>query len=187
MLQLSSLSSSLAGSFSALVVGFSLTRQIGHYILDYYVPSVLLVIMSWVSFWLHPSAIPGRTTLGEKKFAIFFVSLKGPWSGKRPLDVLGCCSAFCSVVYSCSYFYAVGRSLTTEERVKHRHIRHLKKSTVVKGKTYGEEKEVKKIGFVSREALLLTRKGQKESSKFSEMTTHGHWGGVTGLPHAPPS
>ena len=28
---------------------------------------MLLVSMSWVSFWLEPSAIPGRTTLGRRK------------------------------------------------------------------------------------------------------------------------
>ena len=55
----------LAENFSVLVIGFSLDRQIGHYVIDYYVPSVLLVVMSWISFWLHPSAVPGRTTLGE--------------------------------------------------------------------------------------------------------------------------
>ena len=40
--------------------------QTSQYYLDYYIPSILLVSMSWVSFWLEPSAIPGRTTLGRR-------------------------------------------------------------------------------------------------------------------------
>ena len=53
------------GNYSALGVTFYLERELGHYILDYYIPSMLLVAMSWVAFWLHPSAVPGRTTLGK--------------------------------------------------------------------------------------------------------------------------
>ena len=42
------------------------------YMLDYYLPSTLLVAMSWVSFWLDPSAaIPGRTTLGTASWLTF--------------------------------------------------------------------------------------------------------------------
>ena len=50
----------LGGNFSALMVDFILQREIGQYILEYYVPSLLLVSMSWVSFWLDPNAVPGR-------------------------------------------------------------------------------------------------------------------------------
>lgn len=54
-----------AGNYSQLRVYFELEREVGHYIMDYYVPSILLVVVSWVSFWLDPNAVPGRTTLGE--------------------------------------------------------------------------------------------------------------------------
>ena len=53
------------------------------YYLDYYIPSILLVSMSWVSFWLEPSAIPGRTTLGGRKIndqIIIIVSISGTGS-----------------------------------------------------------------------------------------------------------
>lgn len=53
------------GNYSRLNVQFLLKREVGHYIMDYYVPSILLVVVSWVSFWLDPNAVPGRTTLGE--------------------------------------------------------------------------------------------------------------------------
>lgn len=53
------------GNYSSLTVLFRFEREVGHYIMDYYVPSMLLVVVSWVSFWLDPNAVPGRTTLGE--------------------------------------------------------------------------------------------------------------------------
>ena len=58
----------LSETFSTITVKFTLAREVGHYVLDYYLPSILLVAMSWVSFWLDPSAVPGRTTLGESAF-----------------------------------------------------------------------------------------------------------------------
>lgn len=53
------------GNYSALTVRFDLAREVGHYIMDYFVPSILLVVVSWVTFWLDPNAVPGRTTLGK--------------------------------------------------------------------------------------------------------------------------
>ena len=54
------------GNYSAVTVRFDLAREVGHYIMDYFVPSILLVVVSWVSFWLDPNAVPGRTTLGKQ-------------------------------------------------------------------------------------------------------------------------
>lgn len=53
-----------AGNYSSLTVFFQIEREFGHYIMDYYVPSILIVTVSWVTFWLDPNAVPGRTTLG---------------------------------------------------------------------------------------------------------------------------
>ncbi|KAL0269984.1 UNVERIFIED_CONTAM: hypothetical protein PYX00_007546 [Menopon gallinae] len=60
-----------AGNYSSLTVKFQLAREVGHYIMDYYVPSILLVVVSWVSFWLDPNAVPGRTTLGTSTMLTF--------------------------------------------------------------------------------------------------------------------
>lgn len=35
-----------------------------YYLLQLYIPSTMLVIVSWVSFWLDRSAVPARVTLG---------------------------------------------------------------------------------------------------------------------------
>ncbi|KAF4524497.1 hypothetical protein B566_EDAN011508 [Ephemera danica] len=59
------------GNFSSLEIRFHLAREVGHYVMDYFMPSILLVVMSWVSFWLDPNAIPGRTTLGTSTMLTF--------------------------------------------------------------------------------------------------------------------
>ena len=51
--------------YSRLVLDFFMSREPGYYLLDYYIPSGFLVIVSWVSFWLSPDAAPARVTLGQ--------------------------------------------------------------------------------------------------------------------------
>ncbi|XP_070533736.1 glycine receptor subunit alpha-4-like [Ptychodera flava] len=52
------------GYFGHVNVQFTLTRQLGFYILQTYIPSVLLVVLSWVSFWIDVAAAPARVALG---------------------------------------------------------------------------------------------------------------------------
>ena len=47
-----------------MFVDFIIRRETGQYFLEYYIPSILLVTMSWVSFWLDPNAVPARVSLG---------------------------------------------------------------------------------------------------------------------------
>ena len=61
----------VVGNFSTLNIRVTLTRHISQFVVDYYIPSSMLVTMSWVSFWLEPSAIPGRTTLGTASWLTF--------------------------------------------------------------------------------------------------------------------
>ncbi|TMW45247.1 hypothetical protein DOY81_009673, partial [Sarcophaga bullata] len=41
-----------------------LTREVGFYVMDYFLPSIMIVAISWVSFWLQADQTPARTTLG---------------------------------------------------------------------------------------------------------------------------
>ena len=52
-------------SYSSLHVMFKLQRHMGYFLLQVYVPSVLLVAMSWVTFWLNREATSDRVGLGE--------------------------------------------------------------------------------------------------------------------------
>ncbi|XP_041357505.1 glycine receptor subunit alpha-2-like [Gigantopelta aegis] len=56
--------SSFAVHFACIKAYFYLMRDIRYYIIQVYVPSVLIVTLSWVSFWLDLDAIPARVSLG---------------------------------------------------------------------------------------------------------------------------
>lgn len=52
------------GNFTCLAVVFNLQRRLGYHLFHTYIPSALIVVMSWISFWIKPEAIPARVTLG---------------------------------------------------------------------------------------------------------------------------
>ncbi|GFN97582.1 glycine receptor subunit alpha-3 [Plakobranchus ocellatus] len=52
------------GNFSCLEARIHLRRHFGYYIMQVYIPSVLIVILSWVSFWIDIDATPARVSVG---------------------------------------------------------------------------------------------------------------------------
>lgn len=50
--------------FACLQAKLFFRRNIGYYLAQIFVPSVLIVILSWISFWIHVDAIPARISLG---------------------------------------------------------------------------------------------------------------------------
>uniref|UniRef100_A0A8B9JAR3 Glycine receptor, alpha 3 n=1 Tax=Astyanax mexicanus TaxID=7994 RepID=A0A8B9JAR3_ASTMX len=64
MSSLLSLSFSPVGKFTCIEVRFHLERQMGYYLIQMYIPSLLIVILSWVSFWINMDAAPARVALG---------------------------------------------------------------------------------------------------------------------------
>lgn len=58
------------GNYSSLTFKFKLRREIGYYIMDYFLPSMFLVATSWVTFWLQADASAPRAVLGECHFLI---------------------------------------------------------------------------------------------------------------------
>ncbi|KAG8188872.1 hypothetical protein JTE90_018277 [Oedothorax gibbosus] len=51
------------GNFTCIQVLFTLKRRLGYYMFHTYIPTCLIVIMSWISFWIKPEAVPARVTL----------------------------------------------------------------------------------------------------------------------------
>ncbi|XP_076764753.1 LOW QUALITY PROTEIN: pH-sensitive chloride channel 2-like [Xylocopa sonorina] len=60
-----------AGNFSSISITFKLAREMGFFMMDYYIPSILIVVISWVSFWLHMDASPPRIVLGTNTILTF--------------------------------------------------------------------------------------------------------------------
>ncbi|CAF0877110.1 unnamed protein product [Adineta steineri] len=55
-------------NFSILRVDFVLKRHMGYYILQVYIPSTMLVMLSWVSFFIHREATADRVNIGVMTF-----------------------------------------------------------------------------------------------------------------------
>lgn len=54
----------ITGVYSCLGVYFTLTRNFAYYMTQMYIPCIMLVIVSWVNFWLDENSAPARTALG---------------------------------------------------------------------------------------------------------------------------
>ena len=66
LMPLSLLFSHFAVNCSTLVVHFRLQRHMGNFVIQVYGPCVLLVVISWVSFWLNREATSDRISLGKR-------------------------------------------------------------------------------------------------------------------------
>uniref|UniRef100_A0A1I7U6K1 Neur_chan_memb domain-containing protein n=1 Tax=Caenorhabditis tropicalis TaxID=1561998 RepID=A0A1I7U6K1_9PELO len=53
-----------AGWWDELTVAFVFQRRYGWYVLQGYIPTMVTIVISWISFYLGPRAIPARTMLG---------------------------------------------------------------------------------------------------------------------------
>lgn len=54
-----------SGEYSCLKVDLLFKREFSYYLIQIYIPCCMLVIVSWVSFWLDQSAVPARVSLGN--------------------------------------------------------------------------------------------------------------------------
>jgi hypothetical protein len=57
-----------SGLYSVLQVSFNLRRKQGYFLIQVYVPCILIVVLSWVSFWLNREATSDRINLGKNLF-----------------------------------------------------------------------------------------------------------------------
>ena len=62
--QLNSTSYLSSGNYSRLICKIQFARSLGFYLIQIYIPASLIVVISWVSFWLHRNATPARVQLG---------------------------------------------------------------------------------------------------------------------------
>ncbi|KAK6975636.1 Glycine receptor subunit alpha-3, partial [Biomphalaria glabrata] len=56
--------SDINDTFSCLQMDLKLHRRVGFYMIQLYIPSALVVVLSWVSFYLDVGSVPGRVSLG---------------------------------------------------------------------------------------------------------------------------
>ncbi|XP_059902797.1 glycine receptor subunit beta-like isoform X2 [Gadus macrocephalus] len=51
------------GYYTCVEVIFTLRRQVGFYLMGVYAPTLLIVVLSWLSFWINPDASAARVPL----------------------------------------------------------------------------------------------------------------------------
>ncbi|XP_037091151.1 glycine receptor subunit alphaZ1-like [Pollicipes pollicipes] len=92
------------GQFSTLSARFRLNRENGYHLLQTYIPTIMIVSISWVSFWLEQTATPARVTLTIVTLALWPVAYSdadnvtfafAPVSYLKAIDVwIGVCMFF---------------------------------------------------------------------------------------------
>ena len=71
-----------AGQYTMLYVNFLLKRHTGYFLINVYVPCSLLVVLSWVSFWINREATADRIALGT----FYFANIRNAvWYSRVPL------------------------------------------------------------------------------------------------------
>ncbi|GBO05101.1 Glutamate-gated chloride channel [Araneus ventricosus] len=94
-------SSLKSGEYSCLKVDLQFKREFSYYLIQIYIPCCMLVIVSWVSFWLDPNAIPARVSLGVTTLLTMATQISGinaslpPVSYTKAIDIwTGVCLTF---------------------------------------------------------------------------------------------
>uniref|UniRef100_A0A915B6A6 Gamma-aminobutyric acid receptor subunit beta n=1 Tax=Parascaris univalens TaxID=6257 RepID=A0A915B6A6_PARUN len=59
-----SIVSTATGSYQRLSLVFQLKRNVGYFVFQTYLPCILIVMLSWVSFWINHEATSARVALG---------------------------------------------------------------------------------------------------------------------------
>ncbi|XP_054652007.1 gamma-aminobutyric acid receptor subunit gamma-1 isoform X2 [Dunckerocampus dactyliophorus] len=52
------------GEYVIMTIFFDLSRRMGYFTIQTYIPCSMIVVLSWVSFWINKDAVPARTSLG---------------------------------------------------------------------------------------------------------------------------
>eukprot|EP00063_Salmo_salar_P093687 XP_014068522.1 PREDICTED: gamma-aminobutyric acid receptor subunit pi-like [Salmo salar] len=103
------------GLYPKLVLHFALRRNVLFFILETYAPSTLLVVLSWVSFWISQSSVPARTCIGVTTVLTMTTLMMGARTSLpnancfiKAIDVyLGICFTFifgALLEYACAHF-----------------------------------------------------------------------------------
>lgn len=53
------------GEYVVMTTHFHLKRKIGYFVIQTYLPCIMTVILSQVSFWLNRESVPARTVFGK--------------------------------------------------------------------------------------------------------------------------
>ena len=99
------------GNFTSLAAVLHFKRQLAAYFLQEFIPTILIVAISWVSFWIDERSVPARVSLGITTVLalttlMFGIQTSMPRVGHvKAIDVFLLCSFF--FVFSALIEYAI--------------------------------------------------------------------------------
>lgn len=151
------------GNYSCLVASFFLSRSVGFHLVQSYLPTILIVVISWVSFWMDVDSVPGRTTLGVTTLLAVSSQSSGIQSGLpqvsyvKAIDVwMGTCTAFvfCALL-EFTFVNYMFRKPTQSDRHKHKR----KNLAGAENGEAGGNSKAAADGDIPPEAVALTSAG----------------------------
>ncbi|XP_055544952.1 glutamate-gated chloride channel isoform X5 [Wyeomyia smithii] len=125
-------SKTITGEYSCLKVDLLFKREFSYYLIQIYIPCCMLVIVSWVSFWLDQGAVPARVSLGVTTLLTMATQTSGinaslpPVSYTKAIDVwTGVCLTF--VFGALLEFALVNYASRSADRAADMHRENMKK------------------------------------------------------------
>ncbi|XP_037922281.1 glutamate-gated chloride channel isoform X7 [Hermetia illucens] len=119
------------GEYSCLKVDLLFKREFSYYLIQIYIPCCMLVIVSWVSFWLDQGAVPARVSLGVTTLLTMATQTSGinaslpPVSYTKAIDVwTGVCLTF---VFGALLEFALVNYASRSDRAADMHRENMKK------------------------------------------------------------
>uniref|UniRef100_H3DA81 Gamma-aminobutyric acid type A receptor subunit gamma3 n=1 Tax=Tetraodon nigroviridis TaxID=99883 RepID=H3DA81_TETNG len=89
-----------AGEYVLMTVYFDLSRRMGYFTIQTYIPCILTVVLSWVSFWIKSDATPARTALGITT-VLTMTTLST--AARNSLPRVSCCSVKALLLLCCFF------------------------------------------------------------------------------------
>ncbi|CAJ0943086.1 unnamed protein product, partial [Mesorhabditis belari] len=179
--------------YSTLEVRFYLSRHVGYFLMNFYVPCTLIVLLCWVAFWINREATNDRLGLGiTSVLTMTFISIDSRADAPKvdfptALDVyIWICYSFlfgCIVVFTVVHYHTKYRTGDPEiqeiEREKMRQlIRSIPKKAVLSSRYYNRphhrENKMQQMplsmhnGYIKRTLSDMTRRDGGRHSLYNK-------------------
>ncbi|XP_031562305.1 glycine receptor subunit alphaZ1-like isoform X2 [Actinia tenebrosa] len=163
-----------AGYWTHLNVLFTFKRRIGYSMLQVYAPILLIVTLSWLSFWISKDAAPARIALGITT-VLTIVTLMGSLRSEFPkvsyvkaidlffivsfLFVFGTIMEYILVLVKC----AMEEKAEKEREGRHKHLAQEMRKEYAKSSSFNKTR-VNAREIPTEEGIEVSQNGQEQSS-----------------------
>uniref|UniRef100_A0A671U1G3 Glycine receptor, alpha 3 n=1 Tax=Sparus aurata TaxID=8175 RepID=A0A671U1G3_SPAAU len=169
------------GKFTCIEVRFHLERQMGYYLIQMYIPSLLIVILSWVSFWINMDAAPARVALGITTVLTMTTQSSGSRTSLPKVSYVKAIDIWMAVcllfVFSALLEYAAVNFVSRQHKELLRFRRHHKSKTkdeyMYRYTSHKDEGEVHESRLTSTAAVTSTPSNSKDSKASANNAVSG--------------